>query len=356
MLPNRPSHPSQPALAKLDPSLTFNFYLALPGRSSSLHTQRAYFRWVDLYLVDVAGLNPTTGDARIHRMSNLPVRLLQESLSAAQFRAWLGLLARRGHGKQGIDQARAAIVVLTLMLAEAGWVDEYVSATMGNVRPPKAEEGQRPGRWLSMDEIRLMVRSAGRIATSENQEIRNTVVMMMLCTMALRRDELASARWGDLSKQNTRAVMRVHGKGKRTAVVDVPRPVLGMLDRWRNVTLPDGSHPAAQSPLVRRLWKGGRVSRFGLSTEGIWYIVDQASLHAGLGHVAPHDLRRSVAGALQESGVPIDKISRLLRHRNVAVTERYLSKLPQVNEGAVLMSDMLGLEDSAAEDWLDDDF
>jgi len=55
-------------------------------------------------------------------------------------------------------------------------------------------------------------------------------------------------------------------------------------------------------------------------------------------------LRRSVAGALQETGVPIEKISRLLRHSNVAITERYLSKLPQRNEGAVLMSEALGLE------------
>ena len=46
--------------------------------------------------------------------------------------------------------------------------------------------------------------------------------------------------------------------------------------------------------------------------------------------------------------MPIDKISRLLRHSNVAVTERYLSKLPRRNEGAVLMSAMLGLED---DDW-----
>jgi integrase len=52
-----------------------------------------------------------------------------------------------------------------------------------------------------------------------------------------------------------------------------------------------------------------------------------------------------VAGALQESGVPIEKISRLLRHSNVAVTERYLSRLPQANEGAILMSDVLGLSD-----------
>ena len=99
--------------------LMFNFLLALPGRASSPHTQRAYFRWVDQYLCDVAGLKPTTGDARLHRMQNLPVAVLQASLSAAQFRAWLGMLAR-SHGKQGIGQALAAVVTLASLLAEAG--------------------------------------------------------------------------------------------------------------------------------------------------------------------------------------------------------------------------------------------
>ena len=37
--------------------------------------------------------------------------------------------------------------------------------------------------------------------------------------------------------------------------------------------------------------------------------------------------------------------SRLLRHGNVIITERYLNRLPQPNEGAIIMSDMLGLED-----------
>jgi integrase len=77
-------------------------------------------------------------------------------------------------------------------------------------------------------------------------------------------------------------------------------------------------------------------------------MIEEVSRYAGLGHVAPHDLRRSVAGALHEAGTPIDKISRLLRHSNVAVTERYLSRLPRANEGAVLMSDLMGLEDM---DW-----
>ncbi|MEM6530410.1 MAG: tyrosine-type recombinase/integrase, partial [Chloroflexota bacterium] len=112
----------------------------------------------------------------------------------------------------------------------------------------------------------------------------------------------------------------------------------------------EGFH--ADSHLIRRWWKGGRIAKTGLSTDAIWVIVNRSSAMAGVGHVAPHDLRRSVAGALQESGVPIDKISQLLRHSNVAVTERYLSKLPQVNEGAVMMSDVLGLsEEDKGDDW-----
>ncbi|MFW5771916.1 MAG: tyrosine-type recombinase/integrase [Phototrophicaceae bacterium] len=325
--------------------LVFNFALTLPGRASSPHTQRAYFRWVDTYLVDVAGLKPTQAEQRIQRMHTLPVRLLLEVLSPQQLRAWLGMLAQRGHGRQGIEQARAAIVTLADLLAEAEWLDDYTAAAMARVRAPRAEDGQRPGRWLSTGQLRLLMTAAREIATSEAQAVRNDVVVTTLCTMALRREELSAARWGDLSLQNDRAVLRVHGKGRKVAIIDVPRPVLRALNRWRRLVTPGQLHPLPESALVRRIWKGGRVARLGLSPDGMWLIVDQAAAFAGLGHVAPHDLRRSVAGALYEANVPVDKISRLLRHSSIAITERYLQRLPQANEGAVLMSDVLQLDD-----------
>jgi integrase len=324
--------------------LTFNFALALPGRASSRHTQRAYFRWVDTFLVDIAGISPTKGDSRIARMNTLSVKILCESLSPAQLRAWLGMLVGRGHGKQGIEQARASVVTLADLFSEAGWLEEHIAAAMSRVRPPRAEEGQRPGRWLSLDQVRMLMAAAPEIANSENQARRNEVVINVLCTMALRREELAAAKWGDLSIQNNRAVLRVHGKGRKVALIDVPRPVLRALDRWERIAAPGESHPLPHSPLVRRIWKGGRVAKAGLSPEGIWLIVEKSASRAGLGHVAPHDLRRSVAGALHEAGVPVDKISRLLRHSNIAITERYLARLPHANEGAVLMSEALGLE------------
>lgn len=336
-------------------ALTFNFAVSLPGRASSPHTQRAYFRWVDTYLADAAGLQPTQGDARYHRMTMLPVLTLQDVLSAPQLRAWLGRLVQLGHGKQGIDQARASIVTLGDLLAEAGWLDDYAAAAMGRVRPPRAEDGQRPGRWLSLDQVKLLIVAGREIANSQNQARRNEVVLMSLCTMALRREELAVARWSDMSLQNNRPVLRVHGKGRKVATVDIPRAVLRAIHNWRAVVVEDDS-PGNETPLVRRIWKGGRIARDGLSPDGIWWIVDTAAAYAGLGHVAPHDLRRSVAGALYEAGTPVDKISRLLRHSSISVTERYLQRLPHANEGAVLMSDLLGMS-SELDDWpgFDDD-
>ena len=331
-------------------ALTFNFMLALPGRASSRHTQRAYFRWVDTYLADIAEQKPTKGDARIKRMQMLPVPMLTQVLTAQHLRAWLGMLARKGHSKQGLDQARAAIVTLTDLLAEAQWIEDYIAASMARVRPPRAEEGQRPGRWLSLHEVRLLMAAAPQIANSDSQAARNSVAISMLCTMALRREELSAAKWSDLTLQNNRPVLRVHGKGRKVATIDVPSPVLKALNSWRHVIEPEALHPQPHTPLIRRIWKGGGVSKHGLSPDGVWLIVDQASEHAGLGHVAPHDLRRSVAGALYEAGVPIDTISRLLRHSNIAVTEKYLSRLPHANEGAVLMSEALGFTDDAS-DW-----
>ncbi|MBW4438791.1 MAG: site-specific integrase [Pleurocapsa minor GSE-CHR-MK-17-07R] len=342
--------PRPPAEISSASEPTYNFVMALPGRATSYHTQRAYFRWVDVYLADTADLKQTQGLNRLQRMSALPIRVLQRVLTAAQLRAWLGQLASQGHGKQGVSQARAAVVTLASLLSEAGWMDDYASAAMGNVRIPRAAEGQRTGRWLSSDELRQMIDSAQDMATSDNQRQRNAVIMLMLCTMALRREELAGARWDDLSLQNRRAVLRVRGKGKKTAIIDVPKPVMGALERWRSVMAREVRGFDASFPLVVRLWKGGRPSRQALTPEGIWLVIHESAQHAGLGMVAPHDLRRSVAGSLQESGVSVDVISRLLRHANVAVTERYLKKLPQRNEGAMLMSDVLGFGDDDDDD------
>ena len=182
------------------------------------------------------------------------------TLSAARLRAWLGWQAERGQSRPAVDQARAAIVTLTQLLVEAGWLDDYIGATVANVRAPKAASGRRPGRWLSTDEINRLIAAGSMTGNSRNQRLRNRVVLTMLCTLALRRDELARARFGDFSMQNGRPVLRVQGKGNSVAVLDVPHALLAALADWRQA-LAEVETLNPQAPLVRRLWKGGRIEQ-----------------------------------------------------------------------------------------------
>lgn len=338
------TQPESAAISKADGEL-FNLSAVLQGRATSSHTHRAYARWIDRYLADLAGLEPSTGAARRHRMQHLPLSQLLPILNSTTLRAWLGRLVQEEQGKQALNQARAAIVTLASLLSEAGILDDYTSAAMTNVKLPRAESGQRQGRWLAVEQVRDLMRSAEAIANSEGQRYRNAVVIRMLCIMALRREELSEMRWRDLHSQAGRPVLLVHGKGSKAAMVDIPNPVLKAIERWMPLTLQDGELNR-EGYILRRVYKGGRVCERGsLSTDAIWRIVKDAAEAANLGHVAPHDLRRSVAGNLEQSGVPIETISRLLRHSSIAITQTYLSKLPRQNEGALLMADLLEMDD-----------
>ena len=326
------------------PELTFNFWAVLKGRAPSSHSFRAYARWIDRYLCDFSGLSPTSHRARRERMQALPLDYLLPALTPTNLRAWLGQLLEENQGKQALGQARAAIITLASLLSEAELLDDYTSAAMGNVKVPKAETGQRPGRWLAVEQVRELMQSAEAIANSPAQSTRNALVIHMLCIMALRREELTEILWKDFHTQAGRPVLLVHGKGSKAALVDVPSVVLRLIEAWLTFVELDEGTPKQESFLIRRVLKDGSVSPQGLSTDSVWRIVKNAAEHANLGKVAPHDLRRSVAGNLEMNGVPIETISRLLRHSNIAVTQNYLSKLPRQNEGAILMADLLGFD------------
>lgn len=299
---------------------SFDLTKALPKRTSSANTQRAYYRWIDRYLVDVASLKATQGTDRIKRMEDLPLRSLQRHLTPRKFINWLNRLVELGQGRQALDQARATIVTLAEILAEHGYLDTQLASEIQAVSVPAVQKNPTPEKLLSPDEVKRLMSSAREMATTNNQLLRNNVVATMLCTMALRREELSAAKWGDVTVREGVIILDM-GQGE---YVDMPAPVVTIVDQWRAVL----GDPASESPLIRRIWKGGRIAKVGLSPDGIWLIIRNASRHAGLGHVTPDDLRRSAVASMYKSGIPIEEISRLLRHRSVLITERFLAKLP----------------------------
>ncbi|MGJ3239699.1 MAG: tyrosine-type recombinase/integrase [Anaerolineae bacterium] len=299
---------------------SFDFTKALPKRTSSINTQRAYYRWVDRYLVDVAGLKATTGDDRLKRMQDLPVKSLQRHLTPRKLNNWLNRLAEDGQGRQALDQARATIVTLADLLADTEVLEAEIASDIQSVSVPPIKKNPTPERLLSPAEVKQLMSAARDMATSTNQMLRNNVVAIALCTMALRREELSAAKWYDIIVREGVAVLSMGTND----YVDMPLPVVTAVDRWRAVL----GDPPEHTPIIRRIWKGGRVAKAGLSPDGIWLIIRNAARFAGLGHVTPDDLRRSAVANMYKNGMPIEEISRLLRHRSVLITERFLAKLP----------------------------
>lgn len=299
---------------------SFDFTKALPKRTSSLNTQRAYYRWVDRYLVDVAGLKATRGDERITRMQSLPVKSLQRHMTRRKLINWLNRLVDDGQGRQALDQARATIVTLSELMANEGAIEADIAAEIQSVSVPPIKKNPTPERLLTPDKVKHLMAAARDMATSTNQMLRNNVVALTLCTMALRREELSGAKWSDITMKDGTVVLSMTGD----EYVDMPLPVVSTIDRWRAVL----GEPPEHTPIVRRIWKGGRVAKAGLSPDGIWLIIRNASRYAGLGHVTPDDLRRSAVANMYKNGMPVEEISRLLRHRSVLITERFLAKLP----------------------------
>ncbi|HVO42989.1 MAG TPA: tyrosine-type recombinase/integrase [Aggregatilineales bacterium] len=314
-----------------------NANVAMAGLS--VHTQRAYRRWIRRYLGDVERVAPADID-----FNALNIDLVVDSLGTAALKAWLGRLKTQKLGKQSLGQARAAIVWVAQLMGDLGRVDYSVAHGLSRIKMPRAESGQRSGTWLTQDEIKHML-SALRRAQSISPSLlaRNTAIVVLMVTCGLRRDEIATAQWSDLGRQGRNNVLRVHGKGEKMRIVKLPDIAIQALDGWR------GYHPVPEGEraIFTRIWKNGMVTTTGITDRSIWIIVQQTARLAGLPKVSPHDLRRSFARGAYEAGVSFELIRQTLGHSNIATTERYVNSVLELDHAATdIWGDLLGEEES----------
>ncbi|HLY27379.1 MAG TPA: tyrosine-type recombinase/integrase, partial [Aggregatilineales bacterium] len=218
---------------------TVNALVAMAGLSA--HTQRAYRRWIGSYLADINKIDRRTIDLKA-----LNVQLAVNSLGAGNLKAWLGHLKARKLGKQSIMQAKAAVVWLAQLMGDVGRSDYSVASGLSRVKAPRAETGQREGTWLTQDEVRQLIRALRKLDASGGAGVaRNTAIIVLMVTCGLRRDEIATATWGDLGRQGGNLILRVHGKGEKLRTVKLPDMVLQAIERWK----PHHPNPAPDRPI-----------------------------------------------------------------------------------------------------------
>src|SRR5258707_2531301 len=319
-----------------------NAMVAMAGLSA--HTQRAYQRWIVRYLADVNKMERRTID-----LKELNIALAVNSLGPASLKGWLGHLKTRKLGKQSIMQAKASVVWLAQLMADIGRAEYSTASGLSRVKAPRAESGQREGTWLTQDEVRQLLRALRKLDAENSASVaRNTAIIILMVTCGLRRDEIATATWDDLTKQGRNAVLKVHAKGEKFRTVKLPDMAAQGIETWKT----PHPNPEGDRPIFTRIWKGGAVTTSSITDKAIWMFVIKAAKLAGLPRVTPHDLRRSFARGAYEAGVSFELIRQSLGHSNIATTERYVNSVLELDHAATdIWADTLGddAEDANAE-------
>jgi integrase len=186
------------------------------------------------------------------------------------------------------------------------------------VKPVKAT-GSRLGNWLELDGLKSLI-----LAVSQTEHAtRNQAVVAIMAGCGLRRSEAASLVWAQWQERGGRyVIVDIQGKGNRTRSVPAPDWVGRYVEAWR-----------IESMGLARVSARASESIFGLGDHALYYIVRDAARRAGLGDIAPHDLRRSYSKLSRDGGASLEQIQVTLGHSNIETTQRYLGTQLELRRG-----------------------
>lgn len=148
--------------------------------------------------------------------------------------------------------------------------------------------------------------------------LRDRAIVSTMLLTGLRRAELAALEWRDIDFTNGVIAVR-HGKG------DKPRDpaifsgaALDALKAWQL------EQPRGYRFVFVGLRRGGTFTGDRpMDVSAIWRVVATAAEAAGIGHLAPHDLRRTLATELIATGMTIPDVQAQLGHENASTTMIY---------------------------------
>lgn len=168
-------------------------------------------------------------------------------------------------------------------------------------------------KYLSVDEIELLISSAGDIKNST----RLRAMIELLYASGLRVSELCelptTAILGDK--------LLIHGKGAKERLVPMHDAAINALNKWLAVRGPIESKYVFPST-----GKTGHITR-----DGFFKILKKCAILAGISpdRVSPHVLRHSFASHLLAGGANLRIIQTMLGHEDISTTQIYTHVLPE---------------------------
>lgn len=267
----------------------------------SRHSKRAYAKAFD-------DLVAQAGDRAISRALLLEYRsqMVDQDLSASTINLRLSAIRR-----------------LVREACDSGIIDPAEAVRITSV-PGVPQQGIRLGSWLTRKEVQRLLAVPDRTRLIGK---RSYAILSILVYCALRREELANLNMARIQQREGRWVIAdMVGKRGRVRTVAIPKPAKAALDEW---TCAAGIRGGFAFLHVR---KGGHLVDQPLSAWAVWDVVVTAAAKAGIGHLGPHDLRRTSAKQCRKAGGELEQVQFLLGHEDLSTTARYLNSTQDIRD------------------------
>lgn len=210
-----------------------------------------------------------------------------------------------------------------------------------NIKTPSlAEAGEVHGREaLTLDEARQVL-SSFKGKTSE-KDLRDALIMRIMLNCGLRSIEIIRLDANDIEKRHGKIFLKVWGKGRagRSAHVEISKTIYGMILDYLNAR---GSKREKGEPMFTSTARRNFGQR--LQTQTVSRLAKATLRSVGIDSetVTCHSCRHFTATQLLLEGVDISRVSKLLRHKSVSVTETYRHDISAANDNCVgILSDLL---------------
>jgi integrase len=287
-------------------ALSFDPKLAQPFiyKSVSEETRSAYHRAIREFFAFVGNIHPS-------------------QVSPALVIAYRDNLRTNKRRKPNTVATKLAIVRSFFEYLRAGGVITVNPASTKLVTPPELPTNPQ-GRALTAKEVRYLLSSPDR---SRVEGARDYAVMLVMLRLSLRLAEVSQLRVSSVKWSHGRWTLRCKIKGGKEEVWPLPKDVKEAiddylkLDRERRGTLHSGGDEAYLfQPIVNY-----RTLEFDrpLSTRMVQKIVARWAEFTGIGHVTPHDLRRTVVTKLLNDGHSYREVQMVTKHKDPKTVMRY---------------------------------
>ena len=249
--------------------------------------------------------------------------------------AWRDSMENRNLAPHTISTKLATLSALFAYFRDYGIINRNPATTKLVPRPAHPLQSPK-GRALSVKEVRYLLYIINR---DNPLDLRDSAIIYAILRLSLRVSEICHLKISDIKKEGRHWVIDYRSKGGRRERQPLPKDVKAVIDNYleadrinRKDTKTDGADAFIfQAAVMRRNFGASQP----LTTRHLWHIVKTRGQQAGLGKLAPHDLRRTAITKAFQQNVPVTSILNMSKHKSVETLMIYNKGLDNLENNAV---------------------